>query len=102
MSEKKNWVCTDYTAGAYKELVGVPAKIETIIIGNPTGSTIVLSIQLATTAGVQRSLLVPSKSIVAGDSLTLDMLKMNVGRNDAIRVKGDIAGLHFTASGEED
>lgn len=102
MSEKKNWVCTDYTAATYKALVNTPGKIKTIIIANPTGADIVAAVQLATTAGVARATLVPSKTILAGDSLTLDMLEMSVGRNDAIMVKGASTGLHFTASGEED
>lgn len=99
---KNTWTVTEYNAETYKDLVASVGSLKCIVIANPTAGTLIARIRLADDAGTARSSLVPGKSIAAGESVTLDMVGFNLGRNDAIQVTADDTGLEFTASGEED
>lgn len=101
MSEGKNWTVNSYTDDEWTTLVDSRAKLSAIIIANTGEGALDASIRLTDGAGNARATWLPPKSIAAGESVTLEMPGVFVGRQELLQVQGSGAGLHFTASGEE-
>lgn len=100
-TERKNFTCNTYVNDTYKNLVDRPADISCLIISNTNVSTIALgTIALCDLSGTEKSILLPSTTITAGDVKMLDFSGFSVGVEDLVQVKGSAPGLNFTASGK--
>lgn len=100
MGNAKNWTVNSYTNDEWTTLVDAQADLSCVIVSNTSGGSLNASIRLASDAGVERAVMMPTKAVGTNESYTFEIPGFKTGRNDVIQVKGSGAGLHFIASGE--
>lgn len=95
LTNPKNWTLVSYTNSVWTNLVSEASVVATVMVTNPSGVDINCSIRLLTSGAV----LLPTASIKAGESITLEIRSLSIPAGDGIQINASAAGLNFIASG---
>jgi len=98
--ERKNWTLNTYANAAWSDLVSEEAILATILIANTDlVNPVVVGIQIADGTDASLAVIVPGKTLAAGESVTIDIRSINLITGQKLQVQADAAGANFLASG---
>lgn len=96
----KNWFLTSYTNNVWTPIVSESQLIivASVVICNTSSSSINVGVRLGD--GVDKlATIIPNKTILAGESFTLDLRSVNVMIGQTIDISANATGGEFLVSG---
>lgn len=104
MLSTKNWTLNSYTAATWTDLIDQSNKstLATLVIANTAVGDAVVQIRLTDDTPTSLAVIMPPKTITAGEAEVLDVRSINISGTQRIQIQVDIVGVEFTASGVEE
>lgn len=95
LTTAKNWKLTAYTNDTWTDVVNEVATVAAVIVSNTDLSNpVTCSLRLSGGA-----VLVPTVSLAAGATYTLDVRSLNVAAGESLQLRAGAAGINVIASG---
>lgn len=95
LTTQKNWTVTTITPSTWTPLVTQAGLISTLIISNPSGGDITVSLRLTASSAV----ILPNTVIPANGTVVLEARSIAIPTGDGIQCWASANGAHFIASG---
>lgn len=100
MSSLRNWTHKT-TDTDWAVLAKANALVTALIVANTSQNDAIFSIRIIE-GSAERATIIKDAEVKAGESIVVDVCRLNLGRSDSMQVKASQAGVDFTASGEID